>query len=415
LDNLAIMPVSSDRSGDGPDGVSLEDLEAFQHQILLHNARLETRVGELEPRTGRLEKLTRDLGTLGDGLKETLAGLVKRSDSQDSRLDMVEPAVESLEGIAVGLTAKSDRLDRQRQGLDDRVRQTEGSISGLDSNVRTLQDLTAALRERQDDTDIEVTALQRTTLLLREQDEVQTEQIEALTDRMDRVEPAHAALQVAHNHLAVHVSDLDQRTHTLRDDFRKGAWVTGGAILFVIAMAASGFWTNAVKQTRLAGQVEQQQATLAETGQQLTQDVAAVDAGVRALDTRVTGDLDVIKQRIYASDEALAGAPVDIATIRSLPWIEAQPAGNYTIQVGSAYTKRALADVIGRNADTLGTDRFAWFRTTRNGRDWFVLLYGSYANFDAALNAQEALPGTLQRSGPYVRTFGGALQSAARG
>jgi DamX protein len=84
------------------------------------------------------------------------------------------------------------------------------------------------------------------------------------------------------------------------------------------------------------------------------------------------------------------------------------------VQLLGAYNKRSLANLIARHRDTLDIGQFSYIHTTNNGRDWFVLLYGNYADFDAAMAAMDSLPQRLQKSGPYVRTVAGALKSAAR-
>jgi DamX protein len=50
-------------------------------------------------------------------------------------------------------------------------------------------------------------------------------------------------------------------------------------------------------------------------------------------------------------------------------------------------------------------DSFYYIRTDLNGRDWFVVLYGSFVSERAAINALPSLPENLQEGGPWVRNM----------
>ncbi|HEB97364.1 MAG TPA: hypothetical protein ENI96_13160 [Sedimenticola thiotaurini] len=53
----------------------------------------------------------------------------------------------------------------------------------------------------------------------------------------------------------------------------------------------------------------------------------------------------------------------------------------------------------------------AYFRTTRNGRPWYAVVYGDFASRADAVAARTRLPGRLARSGAWPRTFASVQQA----
>lgn len=405
--SVKILPIHNHRAENDADLVSTEDLEAFQNEIVRYNSKLEIKIDDLEPRTSTLEKITQKLSSITSHLRGDVDVLNKRTDTHARQLDMIEPSIDNLEGIAIGLTAKTDRLDRSTRSLDERLRFAEG-------NLDNLQDETQALRQ--------------TAEMLLETDESQAQEIEALTDRFEILEPAHAELQTSHNRLSAQVLGLEQRTERMDINFHRGAWTFGIVAFFVLVTAMAGYYTNVEKHNVLVEQVAQQQTDMSEGNIEVVKTVDAIAATVIAsenlfkkeievIDRKIESSdkaLDVINQRIYASDKALIGASIDFSTINDANWLSQQNPENYIIQIASGYSKRTLADFISRYADTLKPQDFAWFKTLRNGRDWFVLVYGNYSNFDIAMKKLDSFPQSIQKSRPYIRTVSGAIDSASR-
>lgn len=96
--------------------------------------------------------------------------------------------------------------------------------------------------------------------------------------------------------------------------------------------------------------------------------------------------------------------------ISGLEWIRAQPRTAFTIQVLGLAQERGVQDFLARHA--LGREA-AWFRTERNGADWFVAIAGSYPNAEAARSAIASLPAEVRRNQPWIRSFG-SVQDAIR-
>lgn len=433
-----------------------DDLNAFQQQASDNE-------GQLEVRTSKLEELTRSIGIITAGLRNNFASIKKRADEHQQLLDSVEPSVEQLEWHTVELTSQAEDQANTLQSLDQRVRANEGAVDELqadnkevDADIQFLvgqnqeirqrvadtEDALAALQQGQLNTEDELNALRHTTQMLLDTDEEQADEIEDLSNRVQIAELSHSGLQDAHNRLAAHLSNIEQQTRNLGDSYRKGSWIAAGGFLLLVIAAITTYTMNSGNYTLLHEQFGQQQATIADNHIQTGKTIEAVANAVNSLEARhssametisvkldsndesiasLQASLDVSKRaieainaRIYASDEALRGSGVDFSSLKTIQWVEQQDPTDFSIQIASAYNKRPLADFISRYGEQLGSEKFSWIETTRNGRDWFVLLYGVYAYHVQAQSVLDALPDEVLRSSPYIRTISGIIDSARR-
>jgi DamX protein len=106
-----------------------------------------------------------------------------------------------------------------------------------------------------------------------------------------------------------------------------------------------------------------------------------------------------------------ATAPdADGPVLRDTGWLREQPAGHFTIQI------LALSDLqsLRRYGREQGLDMdLAWFRTVRDGRDWYVLVAGSYPDAETARVAIAGLPEPVRSNKPWVRSFGSIQEAMA--
>lgn len=107
-----------------------------------------------------------------------------------------------------------------------------------------------------------------------------------------------------------------------------------------------------------------------------------------------------------AERPAIAGTASD-----GRDWIHAQPRNAFTIQILGLAREQGVREFLARHPLERGT---AWFRTERNGSDWFVAIAGSYPNAEAARGALASLPAEVRRNQPWIRSFG-SVQDAMRG
>lgn len=96
--------------------------------------------------------------------------------------------------------------------------------------------------------------------------------------------------------------------------------------------------------------------------------------------------------------------------VRSAAWILQQPASAYTLQLASFSTAERAAEYL---ADQANPEDFARFRLQRDGRILHVVLYGRFDSRPEAVAASAALPQSVGRVEPWIRTFG-QVQEAVR-
>jgi len=64
--------------------------------------------------------------------------------------------------------------------------------------------------------------------------------------------------------------------------------------------------------------------------------------------------------------------------------------------------KRAIQEFILTHGSADGA---VYFRTRRDGKDWYALIYNSYSNKEDALAALEKLPLSWRENRPWMRSF----------
>ncbi|MDW7590481.1 SPOR domain-containing protein [Providencia manganoxydans] len=74
---------------------------------------------------------------------------------------------------------------------------------------------------------------------------------------------------------------------------------------------------------------------------------------------------------------------------------------HYTLQVGSASSSAGLYD----QARRYKLSNYLVYETVRNGRQWYVLVYGEYPNMSSAKRALKTLPSAIQRDKPWIRSL----------
>ncbi len=83
-------------------------------------------------------------------------------------------------------------------------------------------------------------------------------------------------------------------------------------------------------------------------------------------------------------------------------WIAAQPGNRLTLQLFATSNSEQRAKFL-RQQDH--AERFATFESRRDGTIWYTVIYGTYANRADADAAAAALPASVARVKPWIRTF----------
>jgi DamX protein len=82
--------------------------------------------------------------------------------------------------------------------------------------------------------------------------------------------------------------------------------------------------------------------------------------------------------------------------------VRQQPGAYFTVQL-FATTSREKRDAFVNQQEH--PDRFATFETRRNGEAWYAVTYGAYPTQADAKSAAAALPGSVGKVQPWIRTF----------
>ena len=83
-------------------------------------------------------------------------------------------------------------------------------------------------------------------------------------------------------------------------------------------------------------------------------------------------------------------------------WLWDQDPGHYTLQLIAGPNEVAVREFIQRQQLA---GKALYYRTQRNGKPWYVVIIGNYANRDAALDERKQLPPALQDNAPWPRSF----------
>lgn len=90
-----------------------------------------------------------------------------------------------------------------------------------------------------------------------------------------------------------------------------------------------------------------------------------------------------------------------------LSWQES----DYTLQLLGVSNEKAARDYIARQPNR---DDLLMFKTTRQGKDWFVVIAGRYRNAAAARSAVSSLPPEQAKAGPWARELKGIQKEIER-
>lgn len=97
-----------------------------------------------------------------------------------------------------------------------------------------------------------------------------------------------------------------------------------------------------------------------------------------------------------------AASVAAVKAVKPVNW-KAKP-DNYTVQLIAAYSQQGVERI---KAQLPAAPPSAIHKTTKDGKPWFILVYGSFATKQEAQNAQSRLPSALQKGvKPWVRKQG---------
>ncbi len=106
------------------------------------------------------------------------------------------------------------------------------------------------------------------------------------------------------------------------------------------------------------------------------------------------------------ADSSNAATPAKVSTGSNLSQssitlseLKTAPKNSYTVQLLGAYDQKDVSRYI-QNHRLQG--KVATYRTIRNGRDWYVVVYGLYGSYKQAETGIKALPAVIQAQRPWI-------------
>jgi DamX protein len=134
---------------------------------------------------------------------------------------------------------------------------------------------------------------------------------------------------------------------------------------------------------------------------------AAADDGVSAANESPAPDPQATTVTIVEPEEqkntAPAGETVALAEPRGSAWLNQQSPEKYVLQIMGAHDPGILTRLLSTNPSIKA--RVARFTTVNDNKPWHVLVYGLYADHDAAVADIAALPDNVRALGPWPRTI----------
>jgi septal ring-binding cell division protein DamX len=121
--------------------------------------------------------------------------------------------------------------------------------------------------------------------------------------------------------------------------------------------------------------------------------------GLKAWPRSLADVLSVMEQEPAEAQPAAATGEIQK---KDTAWIWSRDPLHYTVQLAGAESEKAINEAMQRAG--LGGE-MSVVRTERNGKAWYVLIYGSYADREEAKRSIERLPAELQRTSPWPRSF----------
>ncbi len=115
--------------------------------------------------------------------------------------------------------------------------------------------------------------------------------------------------------------------------------------------------------------------------------------------------------RLASNVTAAASAPVKVKSraARDLDWLRQQDRSHYVIQLVGTRDAAAAAKFL--DDHKLGSQG-AWFVTSREGKPWYVVVYGIYPDSASARAAVKTLPEILRAGSPWPRSVASVIESA---
>lgn len=130
------------------------------------------------------------------------------------------------------------------------------------------------------------------------------------------------------------------------------------------------------------------------------EEIAPVTEQAEVTETEAASATPVITAEPPADEKAPEQSEQGLSATR----IRNLPANHYTIQLIASGNEKAVQDYIAQHQ--LGINA-THIHTKRDNKDWYVVVYGTYAGRSEANSAVSTLPPAIRNTKPWIRTLGG--------
>ena len=135
---------------------------------------------------------------------------------------------------------------------------------------------------------------------------------------------------------------------------------------------------------------------------------SAASAPVAAVAKPSATITEAVKQTTRKSTDHESNRTVTVTDIRREAWLLEQNPSAYTLQLIGVREENAAAGFI-RSHELQGP--VAYFRSQREGRAWFSVVYGVFPDREAAVAERTKLPSALREVGVWPRSLASVQQA----
>jgi chromosome segregation ATPase len=326
-------------------------------------------------------------------LVERVNKLVKNSQETHTRLNQsIEQNTEALLSLKTQLIGEIDLLTNATQERDDildtRLSEAEKTIVINKASIIKMQAVDVALDKR-------ASELEQTSTTLIEKSTAHQAALQQLDARSEELDTSVRQLrEQTKKHeeqiidIQVNAGVMGRNIAALAGTLKKHFWI-GSGVLAIIALIIAGI---SYSQNTINSKDVQQIAEVQTELETINQKLVTVDDQLDSVDGRLS----------YNSPFSQFGKD---NTIHGPEWLAAQAANRYAIQVASTASKKELYDIAQRYSHYFKENLSYYVVNTVKG-EYYVLVYGSFANSNEAAAAKWDMPHQINFRRPVISRIG---------
>nr|VFJ60531.1 MAG: outer membrane protein [Candidatus Kentron sp. FM]VFJ61922.1 MAG: outer membrane protein [Candidatus Kentron sp. FM]VFK10906.1 MAG: outer membrane protein [Candidatus Kentron sp. FM] len=125
-------------------------------------------------------------------------------------------------------------------------------------------------------------------------------------------------------------------------------------------------------------------------------------------------DSSVRIRKELPEEQASRHSPSQARPVHTIAWLREQNPNHHTIQLLGTRSQKAMWKFIEKHQleKQEANARVAWFKTSHQNKDWFIIVYGVYPTREAARAEIQTLPEALRRLEPFRKNIGRIIAAA---